>query len=179
MAEQAFEWDKENPLTRCKGETRRANSSLTDYAMMGAGRSLRKLQERYQTVPESSPSQPPTRRLPTLKGWSVRYSWQARVEAWDDQQDDVQMQEYVHDLRLMQERHVRLAVALQKAAILRLQQFEPSELTPAQLLRFVVEAIRLERLARGLPEYLLQILEMTDEQLLGKYARVATELESG
>lgn len=79
----AFEWDAENPLARCRGETARANAALHDYAAMGPGRSLRRLLDRYQTVPKAYPEHPPTRRLPTLKRWSRDYRWQERVDRHD------------------------------------------------------------------------------------------------
>lgn len=79
----SFTWDADEPLGRRAGESRKANAALHDYHLMGAGRSLRKLWRRYRTVTETSPGQelPPTRRLPTLKGWSVRFHWQERVGA--------------------------------------------------------------------------------------------------
>ena len=53
--------------------------------------SLAKLLDRYQTAskpsPDSTPVLPPTQRLATLKGWSARFDWQSRVEAWDKAQD--------------------------------------------------------------------------------------------
>ncbi len=72
-------WDADNPLDAITGEQATFNQALRDYAAMGAGRSLAKLCERYQKVSKSSPEQPPTRRLPTLKGWSVKFHWQARI----------------------------------------------------------------------------------------------------
>lgn len=61
-------------------ETSKAILACNDYLRMGAGRSIEKLHNRYQTVTEPSP---PTRRLPTLKGWSSRYGWVARANAYD------------------------------------------------------------------------------------------------
>jgi hypothetical protein len=55
-------------------ETARAKAAFNDYLTLGPGRSLEKLLERYRTVPN-----PPTTRLPTLKGWSARFGWQERL----------------------------------------------------------------------------------------------------
>lgn len=77
------DWNRDDPLARVKGETTKANSALRDYALMGAGRSLRKLHERYQSVSESSSEEPPTQRLPTILNWSTRWDWQARIAEWD------------------------------------------------------------------------------------------------
>jgi hypothetical protein len=52
----------------------------------------------------------------------------------------------------MVERHVREARALQAKALERLRALCPEELGPADLLRFIVEAAKLERLALGEPD---------------------------
>lgn len=90
-----FSWDYDAPLVRVKGETSKASQALWDYAQMGAGRSLAKLIEAYQSDPEGTPdpareAQPPTTRLRTLKAWSVRYDWQARVARWDQLQKEAE-----------------------------------------------------------------------------------------
>lgn len=77
-----MEWDNDAPLTRAKGESRRANQALHDYALMGAGRSLRLLRGHYANAPQTE--SPPTRRWSTICGWSARYDWQARVARWEE-----------------------------------------------------------------------------------------------
>ncbi|MGD9099372.1 MAG: hypothetical protein PVF45_02750 [Anaerolineae bacterium] len=72
-----FTWDYDAPLARAPGETRKANDALRDYWLMGSGRSLRKL---HQTYTKHAPGEPPTRHLRTLKGWSAKYQWQARID---------------------------------------------------------------------------------------------------
>ena len=76
-----FEWNQEDPLTRVKSETQRANHALGDYVAMGPGRSLSKLHQKYtgDTLGEEIP---PTRWLGILKKWSSRYDWQARLARW-------------------------------------------------------------------------------------------------
>jgi len=76
---QAFTWSQSDPLARAAPETRQANLALRDYAAMGPGRSLAALVNRHQTDPKAAP----TKRLRTLKDWSRRFAWQARVEAVD------------------------------------------------------------------------------------------------
>ena len=77
-----FEWDRDDPLGRCKRETRRANDALRDYWLMGPGRSLRTLCEVYsqRSVSEASAEAPPTKRARTLFHWSTYYAWQARID---------------------------------------------------------------------------------------------------
>lgn len=61
------------------GETKRAIQACNDYLRLGPGRSLAKLLNRYQSGTEV----PPTRRIGTLKTWSVSFGWQQRAAAYD------------------------------------------------------------------------------------------------
>lgn len=65
---------------RKEGESSKAVQACNDYLRMGPGRSLQKLHHIYT---ESTPEQPPTKELRTLKEWSRRYDWQARVALYD------------------------------------------------------------------------------------------------
>lgn len=65
--------------TPLPNETRRSMQACNDYLRMGAGRSLQKLLNRYQNDTES----PPTKRLKTLKDWSVSFNWQIRAATHD------------------------------------------------------------------------------------------------
>jgi hypothetical protein len=71
-------------LARRPGETLRAHAAFLDYVRMGPGRSLRKLFELYRDRSgiEAGSEKPPTKRLNTLREWSVSYAWQKRLEAW-------------------------------------------------------------------------------------------------
>lgn len=64
---------------RREGESDKAVIAFNDYARMGAGRSLEKLCDRYQTATESLP----TKRLATLKQWSIDFDWVERASAYD------------------------------------------------------------------------------------------------
>lgn len=55
-------------------ESAPARAAFETYWDLGNGRSLQALLKRFQSVPE-----PPTTRLQTLKEWSARYHWQARI----------------------------------------------------------------------------------------------------
>jgi hypothetical protein len=101
-----FNWDADNPLARSKGETVKANAALRDYVLMGAGRSLRELHERYRQQTDSGSAAVPTGRLRTLFGWSAKYAWQARLErfeeleadrvlaTWRERQDEIREREW-------------------------------------------------------------------------------------
>lgn len=84
-----FEFDIEVPLDKGRGESDKANKALDDYARMGAGRSLRKLAEKYEKLQASDKTGtdagpiPPTTSLKTLGTWSNKFRWLDRVEAWE------------------------------------------------------------------------------------------------
>lgn len=78
----------DSPLVRLPNENKQHWQAVQDYARLGAGRSLLRLQERYL----KDTGEPPTRSHQTLKQWSARFSWQARVDefdAWADEQDEI------------------------------------------------------------------------------------------
>lgn len=72
-------WSPDNPLALAPPETLKANAALNDYALLGSGRSLSKLVEVYRSRPEGGP----TTKLSTLKDWSGKYDWQARIARYD------------------------------------------------------------------------------------------------
>lgn len=57
-------------------ETEAAARGYADYLALGEGRSLARLLQVYQ----ESAADPPTLSLGTLKDWSEKYHWQARVD---------------------------------------------------------------------------------------------------
>lgn len=77
-------YDPDNPLELLDDEPPRANAALTDYALLGDGRSLAQLAEQYRTRPTVGPAKPPTRQLSQLKTWSAAYRWVERVAAYDE-----------------------------------------------------------------------------------------------
>lgn len=74
-------YDTGDPLARLRGESKKANQALRDYCLMGPGRSLRNLLALYRDQ-STTARQPPTRRLSTLRSWSSKYEWQARLSGW-------------------------------------------------------------------------------------------------
>lgn len=87
----SFAYDPDDPLARQKGESKRANQALRDYAYMGAARSLPKLLSRYRLSTEPQP----TKSLPTLKTWSDRLQWQARVNLFDEAERQREEEEWI------------------------------------------------------------------------------------
>ena len=80
-----------------------------------------------------------------LERWSVRHRWVERTTAWDDYLDATRRAATAETAAEVAARHVAAARMLQEKALLRLAAMHPSELTPTELLRFVLAAIHLER----------------------------------
>jgi hypothetical protein len=85
------DWNRDDPLFRNKGESRKANDALRAYYLMGSGRSLAKLHQKYT---EGAPESAPTCHLRTLKGWSTRFDWQARVDRAKELDDEAQLKQW-------------------------------------------------------------------------------------
>jgi hypothetical protein len=65
---------------RQPSETSKAIQACNDWLRLGPGRSLNNLLGEYA---RTNQNQPPTTSIATLKGWSTRYGWQDRAEAYD------------------------------------------------------------------------------------------------
>ena len=63
-------------------ESTQARAAFEDYYNLGHKRTLMSLVEGYRNRTEADPS-PPTRRKATIKGWSAKHRWQARVALRD------------------------------------------------------------------------------------------------
>ena len=79
-------------------------------------------------------------------------AWVQRANAWDRHLDAEARAAQETARREMVERHLREARTLQGKALQRLQALTPEELGPTELLRYIVEAVKLERLLLGEPD---------------------------
>jgi hypothetical protein len=78
-----FEYNADDPLTRCKGESQRAADALQDYVLRGF--SLRDLQAYYAEQQASNPhAKVPSVIASTIFTWSMRFKWQERKERFKE-----------------------------------------------------------------------------------------------
>lgn len=77
--------EKIKPLVgdRIKGESWKSITACNDYLRMGVGRSLRKLRAFYDKQLSEGKQIPPTKSLPTLGGWSLKFQWVERSKLYD------------------------------------------------------------------------------------------------
>jgi len=108
-------WNPKAPLERAQGVSRKSNQALRDYAMMGSGRSQRKLIEHYKGQAASNPlAKPPTLIYGTLAGWCLRNDWVARVDAWTTIQQERDEAEWVERRRQIRQDDWKLADRLRE-----------------------------------------------------------------
>lgn len=103
--------------------------------------------------------------------WSSQYRWQERVTAWKDEQDRIARETRLREIEAMNARHASEARALQQKAIERLKLLKPEDLTASLLLRYLIDAARLERSAMGEPDQIVEqrvkrsAEDLTDDEL--------------
>jgi hypothetical protein len=126
-------------------ESSRAFGAFCAYRDLGPRRSLRAAAEAfYGRISAALERQ--------LDKWSRAFGWVERAGAWDRHLDAEARKAQEESRREMVERHVKEARALQAKALERLRALCPEELGPTDLLRYIVEAAKLERLALGEPD---------------------------
>jgi hypothetical protein len=144
------------PWEKQTGESARAFGAFRAYRDLGPCRSLRAAAEAFYRRSSAAV-------LRQLKTWSAAFGWVERANAWDRHLDAEARREQETARREMAQRHAQEARALQAKALERLRQLRPEEMGPADVLRFFVEAAKLERLALGEPDT-VQRQEVTGKQ---------------
>ncbi len=126
---------------RQPGESSKAYAVYCVYRDLGPERSLEKA---IQKLDKKRVKQ-------TIWQWSSKYNWVARCQAYDDYIERRKREEKEKAILEMAERHAKLAMAFQQRIAQRIQQIEPSELSPSDLAKWLDVATKLERLSRGEP----------------------------
>jgi hypothetical protein len=169
------------PWERWPGESAKAYVAFCLFRDLGPRRSLDAASRRYHHPgPEAPP--PPGGRLPrasgTIRRWAQRWSWVERARAWDQETERLQQVEHLAAIQEMAQRHAKEALLMQNKAIERLRQLRPEELGARETLAFLVEAAKLERLARGEPtervtqeHHFNDLKELSDDELAAIISR--------
>jgi hypothetical protein len=133
------------PWEQQPGESSRAFGAFRVYRDLGPHRSLRAAAAAFYGRAATSLER-------QVDKWSHAFRWVERATAWDGHLDAEARQAQEKARRDMAERHAQEARGLQAKALERLRALRPEELGPADVLRYFVEAAKLERLALGEPE---------------------------
>jgi hypothetical protein len=83
---------------------------------------------------------------------AIQWRWRERAEAWDELERQKARETRSKEIEEMNRRHIQESKALQQKAVQRLQSLKPEELSVFELLRFLLDAAKLERTAHGEPE---------------------------
>lgn len=130
------------------GESTPSYTAWCVYRDMGKHRSLRKTHaEMVRTGVYHGKTLPPQ-----FLEWSNKWRWPARAAAYDLHMERLVRQQREEEILAMNKRHITLAQSLQAKAAEKLRGLAASSLRMDTLLRYVIEAAKLERLARGEPE---------------------------
>jgi hypothetical protein len=133
------DWDEKQVWTRRKGESRPAYAAFCLYRDM---RETRSYAEVARKLGKSKT---------LIERWGIGWLWQNRVDAYDADLESKKLVARNEAITQMAERHAKIAVAVQQKLVSRLQEIEPSELSPSDLIRWFSAAVKIERLSRGEP----------------------------
>jgi hypothetical protein len=137
------------PWDRQPEEPSRWFARFERYRMAGSGRSL------LGAVNGEQAEKGGQRRTKVSGAWdraAARWRWRQRAEAWDDQQRDKARETHAQEVAEMNQRHIQEARALQAKAIARLKSLVEDDLSATDVVRYFIEATKLERTALGEPE---------------------------
>jgi hypothetical protein len=122
-------------------ESSKAYAVFCVYRDLGPDRSLEKLRQNLDKP----------RSKKWLGDWSVKYNWVDRAAAYDDYIEGKKREKKEKAILEMADRHVKLSKAFQQRLAQRLQQIDPSELSPSDMAKWLDVATKLERLSIGEP----------------------------
>ena len=125
---------------RQKGESAQAYEAFSIYLGMGAERSL------------SAVAKQLSKSLPLIKRWSREKEWQERIRAYDNDIEKQARKKVIADRKAMTERHIGIAMQLQKKALEALGSLSVEDMTPKDIKEYIKMATDLERLNRTLEE---------------------------
>jgi hypothetical protein len=143
------------PWERQPGEPDKAWLAFRIFRDIGPKRSYDETARRYyapnEDAGEEHSGRKKSRAGSSIKNWAHQWHWNERAAAFDAYLDREEVAAQAGERRDMAKRHIKQAKALQFKAIERLANMDPSELGPQDVLRYLVEATKLERLALGEP----------------------------
>ena len=125
---------------RQKGESAQAYEAFSIYLGMGAERSL------------SAVAKQLSKSLPLIKRWSREKEWQERIRAYDNDVEKQARRKAVASRKDMVDRHIGIAMQLQKKALQALKGLSVEDMTPKDIKEYIKMATDLERLNRTLEE---------------------------
>jgi len=88
--------------------------------------------------------------------WSSDNGWMERAASWDAHLQRVVQAEFEEELRAAVKRQAQMAGVFLNKVVQRLQQLDPADLTPSQMIQWFDVAARVERTAFGQPDMVIE-----------------------
>lgn len=130
----------DKPWERQKGESEKAYEAFVTYRDLGEKRTFTAVAKKLQ------------KSCTLIRRWKVAWEWQERVRAYDNELEKEARSKAVKSRKDMTERHIGIAMQLQKKALEALKELKPEEMTPKDIKEFIKMATDLERLNRTIEE---------------------------
>ena len=130
----------DKPWERQKGESAQAYEAFSAYLSMGAERSTRAVAQKLG------------KSVSLIQRWSRDKDWQERVRAYENDLDRVARKKALADRKAMTDRHISIAMQLQKKALEALAGLSAEDMTPKDIKEYIKMATDLERLNRTLED---------------------------
>lgn len=130
----------DKPWERQKGESEKAFEAFAAYRDMGEKRTFTAVAEKLQ------------KSVSLIRRWKDRWEWPERVRAYDNELEKAARAKVIKDRKDMTERHIKIAMQLQKKALEALTSLEVEAMSPKDIKEYIKMATDLERLNRTLEE---------------------------
>jgi hypothetical protein len=147
------------PGARLANEPAAAWAAFCAYRDMGPTRSIRAAYRQRSGAEGAAPGGQPSGHW---NAWTRDWRWRQRAEEWDRFLDRQARLAQVEEVKAMNRRQVQAFRALQARAIQALAKVRAEDLSPQDIVRWMVEASKGERLALG------QVTEAVRSELAGE-----------
>ncbi len=123
------------------GETSKQFEAFCIYRDMGTERSISEVAKVWSNSGATS----------RLTEWSRKHQWVERAASYDQYVDELKRYEQEDQIREMASRHARDAQLFQAKVHDRLENINPDDLKPNDIIKWYEVAVKIERLSRGVP----------------------------
>lgn len=130
----------DKPWERQKDESEKAYEAFSEYRDMGEKRTYQNVAEKLQ------------KSCTLIRRWSSQWEWRERVRAYDNELEKEVQKKAVADRKAMIERHIGIAMNLQKKALEALSSLSVKDMSAKDIKEYFKMATDLERLNRTFEE---------------------------
>lgn len=130
----------EKPWERQTGESEKAFEAFVVYRDLGCDRSISKVVQKLN------------KSHALIARWSGQWNWSERVRLYDNELEKQAFDEAVKERRAMSERHIKIAMQMQKKALEALQLLSVKDMSPRDIKDYIKTATEIERLNRTVDE---------------------------